>query len=74
MQGYISYDEALEERIRADRQVQVVLERLAVRALAAWHRLSGRVPNVHRHPDNEAGLEDILASGTESRARPGVLR
>jgi len=74
MQEYISYDEALEERIRADREVQVVVDKLVAHGFAAWSRLSGQSTAAHAQSSHEAGLEDAPASKTGPRAKPGPLR
>lgn len=42
MQPYISYDEMIEERISADREIRIVCQRLRVRILGAWTRWQRR--------------------------------
>jgi len=38
MEEYFSYDEALEERIREDHEVQDFIDKVASRAIADWSR------------------------------------
>jgi len=38
MEEYFSYDEALEERIREDHEVQDFIDKVASRAIAVWSR------------------------------------
>jgi hypothetical protein len=39
MEEYLPYDEALEERIRADHEVQDIVDVVGLRSIAAWCRL-----------------------------------
>jgi hypothetical protein len=42
MHDYISYDEALEERIRADREIRLIIDTLGSRLFSAWRGMQRR--------------------------------